>query len=298
MTITELKFLRNLSIFPSQLPIRLIEMNNIFYYLFLTILLFSCARKPLYNDPIPVHDSFTVESVKVEESRVITVWTPPGYQAGGESFPVLYMPDGGIREDFPHIANTLSQLIAAERIPPMILVGIENTKRGRDLTGFSEIEADEQYCPLTDGAKNFRAFITDELRPEINSRYRTTNESGIIGESLAGLFVMETFLTTPGTFDFYVAMDPSLWWNDHYLERKASEFLAELPDRPIRLWFAGSGAQDISIHTNNLANTIQNQQPDQLIWKYADEPTEKHSTIFRATKEKALVWVLTENEQK
>lgn len=269
-------------------------MNKIYFFLLL-ILLSSCARKPLHNDPVPVHDSFSIESAKVGESRVITVWTPPAYQEESDSFPVLYMPDGGIGEDFPHIANTLAKLVAEGSIPPIILVGIENTKRGRDLTGFSAVEADEQYCPLTDGAKNFRAFITEELRPEINKRYRTTDESGIIGESLAGLFVMETCLITPGAFDFYIAMDPSLWWNDHYLERKASEYLAEFPDQSIRLWFAGSGAEDISIHTNTLANTLQNHQPDQLTWKYADEPTEKHRTIFRATKEKALVWVLSED---
>ncbi|MEM7561320.1 MAG: alpha/beta hydrolase, partial [Planctomycetota bacterium] len=66
--------------------------------------------------------------------------------------PVLYMPDGGIKEDFPHIANTLAKLIAENTIPPMILVGIENTERRRDLTGPSEVAAEETIAPLTDGA--------------------------------------------------------------------------------------------------------------------------------------------------
>ncbi|QAA82546.1 alpha/beta hydrolase [Aequorivita sp. H23M31] len=264
-----------------------------FYYLsILVFMLISCGTQPTYNDPIPPHDEFKIESKLVNETRVINVWTPPNYAEGNDSFPVLNMADGGIKEDFPHIANTLSELIESKSIPPIILVGIENTERGRDLTGFSEVEGDAKYCPLTDGAKNFRAFITDELFSEINEKYRVTDEKGLIGESLSGLFVMETFFLKPEAFDFYIAMDPSLWWNDHYLERNANKILANFPNKKIRLWFAGSTQPDISPHTKNLAMTLKTDSPNELTWKYSDEPNEKHNTIFRATKEKALIWTL------
>ena len=270
-------------------------MTKLVYYLFIISFLLACKSKPNI-DPIPTHDSFMIESRFVKETRIINVWTPLNYKDSEESFPVLYMPDGGIKEDFPHIANTISKLIKSNRIPPIILVGIENTERGRDLTGSSEIKKDAEYCPLTDGAKNFRAFITDELSKEINKRYRNTNEKGIIGESLAGLFVMETFFLTPEAFNFYIAFDPSLWWNNHYLERNASELLLNLPKKRTKLWFAGSGAEDISIHTNKLSKTLLDANPLGLAWKYANEPEEKHHTIFRATKEKALIWILNLKE--
>src|SRR5690606_2294629 len=142
-------------------------------YLFLIMaIIVGCGGQPNYNDPIPAHDDFIIDSKLVNETRVINVWIPPTYADGNGAFPVLYMADGGIKEDFPHIANTLAKLIETKSIPPIILVGIENTERGRDLTGFSEVKADAKYCPLTDGAKNFRAFITDELFSEINKRYR------------------------------------------------------------------------------------------------------------------------------
>ncbi len=267
-------------------------MTKTTYYLFISFLLLSCATNGQYNDPVPNHDNFSIESIYVNETRVINVWTPPNYEKSKDSLPVLYMPDGGIKEDFPHIANTIAKFIESKNIPPIILVGIENTERGRDLTGFSELEEDAKYCPLTDGAKNFREFITKELMSEINNKYRTTKKKGIIGESLAGLFVMETFFLKPNSFDFYIAMDPSLWWNNHYLERMSNEFLKEFPDKEIKLWFAGSGAEDISKYTNNVSKTLQNNQPSKLIWKYSDEPNEKHNTIFRATKEKALAWIM------
>ncbi len=271
-------------------------MNKAIYYLIFSIIVLSYAGKPQNNDPIPKHDNFTIESKFVNETRVINVWTPPNYKNSIDSLPVLYMPDGGVKEDFPHIANTIAKLVENKSIPTIILVGIENTERKRDLTGFSEVEEDAKYCPLTDGAKNFREFITNELIIEINSKYKTTKEKGIIGESLAGLFVMETFFLEPQIFDFYVAMDPSIWWNNRYLEREANNYLKAFPGKKVKLWFAGSGAEDISKYTNKVATTLQDNASKTLTWKYSDEPNEKHNTIFRATKEKALIWILNENE--
>lgn len=268
-------------------------MKKIIVILTTIIFFLGCKDKGVtYNDPIPEHDSLTIPSKHVNENRIINVWTPPNYKDSTESFPVLYMPDGGTKEDFPHIANTLSILLEENKIPAFILVGIENTVRGRDLTGFSEVKDDEEYCPITDGAKDFRAFIAEELIPEINKKYRTQAKKGIIGESLAGLFVMETFFTKPETFDFYIAMDPSLWWNNNYLARNADTLLTKLPEKNLKLWFAGSSVEDISQYTKSVEKSLQNNAPANLTWKYSDEPNEQHSTIFRATKEKALIWTL------
>ena len=267
-------------------------MKNFSYYLVLCLVFFGCKDNTQIIDPIPQYETFTIASKAVNETRVITVWTPEEYKNSTTPFPVLYMPDGGIKEDFPHIANTLAALIKAKSIPPIILVGIENTDRRRDLSGFSKVKEDEEYCPLTDGAKDFRAFITDELFAEINSRYRTNEKKGIIGESLAGLFVVETLLLKPDTFDFYIAMDPSLWWNDMHLVKTASDRLSKLSDKKIKFWFAGSDAKDISEATNKLEKLLKTEAPENLIWQYSDEPNEQHNTIFRATKDKAFKWTL------
>jgi len=270
-------------------------MKIINYWMLITLFVMSsCKSKPQYTDSIPKHDTFKMESKEVGETRVINVWTPPIYKNSDESLPVLYMPDGGVKEDFPHIANTIAKLLKEKSIPPFILVGIENTERGRDLTGYSESEFDAQYCPLTDGAKNFRAFITQELIPEINSKYKTSSKKGIIGESLAGLFVMETFMQHPESFNFYIAFDPSLWWNNHYLVRNSKDILSKFSDKKVKLWFAGSSAEDISKYTNELYQVLENNAPKKLKWKYSNEPKEKHNTIFRATKEKALKWTLND----
>ena len=267
-------------------------MKLIFYNLLLTLCIFGCADAKQKPDPIPAHDNFEIVSKKVGETRIINVWTPAEYSTTKDSLPVMYMADGGIQEDFPHIANTFAELIRSKSIPPMILVGIENTQRRKDLTGQTEVEKDKEIAPIVGGSEQFRAFLNDELFAEINKRYRTTNKKGILGESLSGLFVIETFLLKPEMFNYYIAFDPSLWWNNHYLVRTAKEHLAKLPTTEIKLWFAGSRAEDISTNTKEFAQVLKTQSLTNLKWTYSDEPKEKHNTIFRATKEKAIKWTL------
>ena len=266
-------------------------MKFIYFNVLLSILFLGCANTLLKKDPIPVHDEFKIESIQVGETRNINVWTPPEYKTNTAPLPVMYMADGGIiEEDFPHVANTLAKLIKAKSIPPMILVGIANTQRRRDLTGSTEIEEDKAIAPIVGGSEKFRAFIKEELFPEINKRYRTTNEKSIIGESLSGLFVVETFFLEPDMFDNYIAFDPSLWWNNHYLVRTAKDHLANFSKREKRIWFAGSSAEDISIYTNDLAELFKSGNYPNIKWTYSPEPKEQHNTIFRATKEKAIKW--------
>ena len=271
-------------------------MKNIFLLLLVNMLLLSCnsnAQQQQQQDKLPVHDSLKIDSKILNETRIINIWTPPNYATSTDSLPVLYMPDGGLQEDFPHIANTVAELVNNKTIRPVIVVGIENIQRRKDLSGPTEIEEDKKIAPVIGGAEKFRSFINDELFSEINKRYRTTTEKGIIGESLAGLFIVETFFIAPDMFDFYIAMDPSLWWNNHYLIRTAKDNLAKFPTNPKRLWFAGSKTKDISVYTKEFSKILATQQLKNLSWKFSDEPKEKHNTIYRATKEKALIWSLS-----
>lgn len=254
--------------------------------------LISCSKGTQPNDPVPEHETFLIQSKHLDEERTINVWMPENYKSSSDSLPTMYMADGGIKEDFPHIANTLSKLIKENKIKPIILIGIENTQRRRDLTGFTAVLKDKEIAPVVGGSENFRAFIKEELFLEINKRYRTTTEKSIIGESASGLFVMETFFLAPEMFNNYIAFDPSLWWNDHYLVRSAKEHLANLPKTNRRLWFASSDAEDVSPFAKELAKTFKTEGRANLQWKFSDEPNEKHTTIFRATKEKAIIWTL------
>ncbi len=267
-------------------------MKNIVCIFLVGIAFMSCNNPPQYNDPIPKHDTFEIVSSKVGETRVINIWTPPGYLESQDSLPVLYMLDGGIDEDFPHVANTLDTLIKSKKIQPIILVGIKNTERRRDLTGPTEVAKDKEIAPIVGQSEKFTNFIRDELFAEINKRYKTNLKRGIIGESLAGLFVTETLILHPDMFDLYIAFDPSLWWNDKHLVKTANDHLTNFPASNKKFWFGASDAGDINSNTDSLAEILKSKNIANLTWDYVDVPQEKHNTIFRATKEKALIWTL------
>ena len=244
-------------------------------------------------DPIPRHVTLTVESRALRESRVINVYTPPGYDsAAGISFPVVYMPDGGMAEDFPHIANTLDSLIALRAIAPVILVGIENTERRRDLTGPTSVGTDSAIAPRVGGSAGFRRFIREELMPMIRARYRSTDETTIVGESLAALFIVETFLLEPGLFRHYIALSPSLWWNGGWLLREARERLERLTGLPRTLYLTAATEPGIAAEASALASLLRAHAPAGLRWFYEPRPDLEHSTIFRSAVPAAFVKVL------
>ena len=258
--------------------------------------LVSCSQQSRSTDPIPTHKIFKIKSNILGETRVITVWTPPDYDTSEKSYPVLYMLDGGINEDFPHIANTISGLVEQGKIAPLLIVGIKNTERRRDLTGASDIKSDATIAPISDGASQFRNFINTELFSEVSKYYRVNDKRAIVGESVAGLFIVETLLLEPEMFDIYIAMDPSLWWNNSNLVRNASRQLKLMPKQPVRFWFAGSDAEDIFQYTEQLSEILDSNAPENLEWTYLPQPEEHHHTIFRATKESAFNWGLWKNK--
>ncbi len=232
--------------------------------------------------PLAIGETWTLDSEILGETRTINVYLPPQYvDSDDAALPVFYMPDGGIREDFPHIAGLLQISALNGTMRPMILVGVENTQRRRDLTGPTEVTGDKEIAPVVGGSAAFRAFIREELITEVERRYRTTGERALIGESLAGLFAVETLLLEPDLFDTYIAVDPSLWWNSEWLVQHAGERLAELDaDRPKALFLAHSDEPSIAEPTGRLVEFLEAAQPDGLTWVFEELPNEHHWTIF------------------
>jgi predicted alpha/beta superfamily hydrolase len=243
------------------------------------------------EDVLP-HESFTLDSKVLGEPRRINVYLPPGYAGGSSRHAILYMPDGGVGEDFPHVTRTVDELIRAGKLRAVIVVGIENTERRRDLTPPTEIEEDRQIAPRVGGSAAFRAFLRDELMAAMETRVRGSGERAIIGESLAGLFVIETLLVEPTLFDHYIALSPSLWWNDQALVRGAGEGLARLPLRPTTLYLAVAGDDDRGDAVARFAAAVEAAAARNLAFVFAPMPAEQHSTIYRAAAPLALQAVL------
>jgi predicted alpha/beta superfamily hydrolase len=249
----------------------------------------SMEPQALSPAPLSVGETFTVSSKVLNEERRINVYSPTSYAAEGDTrLPVLYMPDGGIKEDFLHVAGLVQVLVGNGTMRPVLLVGIENTERRRDLTGPTSVDADREIAPRVGGSKAFRQFIREELMPVVRSRYRTTAETAIVGESLAGLFVVETFMLEPGLFDTYIAFDPSLWWNHEALVNGAPASLARSRDLRKTIYLVTSDQPEISRLTQQFAAILQASPAAGLVSRYEQMPTEQHQTIYHPAALKAF----------
>lgn len=250
-----------------------------FHARWITLLSFALLAMPLQAEPLVIGDTFTLESEVLDETRRINVYVPTMWgEAFEQALPVLYMPDGGINEDFLHVAGLLQVSVSNGTMRPFILVGIENTQRRRDLTGPTSVAEDKAIAPVVGGSAKFRDFLRTELFPEIEQRHDITSERAIIGESLAGLFIVETLLREPELFDTYIAIDPSLWWNEQALTKIANEKLQDIRGKSL---FIASGeeagnAGEIAAFIAELRK-LDNRNLD---WHYADMTGETHATIY------------------
>lgn len=241
--------------------------------------------------PLVVGETFTVESKVLGETRRVNVYLPPGYaESPAARLPVLYMPDGGMAEDFLHVAGLVQVSVGNGTMRPHLLVGIENTERRRDMTGPTESAEDKKIAPRVGGSEAFRRFLREELMPRVKSRYRTTGETAVVGESLAGLFVVETFLLEPELFDTYIAFDPSLWWNNRKLLGDAGRRLAARPGLKKTLYFASSA--DMGELGEKFAAVLGKGAPAGVRWHHERMPDEKHSTIYHPAALRAFRAVL------
>jgi predicted alpha/beta superfamily hydrolase len=232
------------------------------------------------SSPLAFGETFQLASTVLGEPRTINVYLPPGYAQGDARLPVLYALDGGMKEDFPHVAGVLDVSIKNEIVRPLVVVGIENIERRRDLVSATTVEKERAIAPHAGGTDRFRRFVREELQPEIARRYRVTGESAVVGESFAGLFVIETLLEDPGLFDTYVAIDPSVWWSDGALVKSAPERLARWAAGPKRLWVATADYKETQDGVAALMAAIHERAPAGLTATQDPLPAEHHGTIF------------------
>lgn len=163
-------------------------------------------------------DRLSLDSKIMGEKRTFIVRVPASYQTGARRYPVVYLTDGDAH--IGHTAATADYLAREGRMPEVILVAVVNTDRTRDLTPTKVAERPEE----TGGADRFLDFFEKELIPSIESRYRTQRFRVFAGHSLGGLFALHALFTRPHLFDAWIAVSPSLHWDDRYLFRSANTF--------------------------------------------------------------------------
>lgn len=266
---------------------------------FLLLLLLSSTRIQAQQLESPVNDlskplvlghSIEIQSQELGEKRKLNIYLPEGYnQADTIKYPVIYLLDGGMDEDFIHVVGLIqfNNFSWINRVPKSIVVGIENVDRKRDLTFVSSVESEKKRYPEAGQSGNFINFIEKELQPFIDKKYNTSDSKMLIGQSIGGLFAVEVLLKKPLLFNKYIIVSPSIWWDNGSILNRSSELLLEKFNRQtdvcISVGKEGLTPSEIprvmEVDANLLVEKLKSSKSKSLKVYFDYLPQEDHATI-------------------
>ena len=224
---------------------------------------------------------FQIKSAVLGEERTVLVRVPAGYERNQQRFPVLYMTDGDAH--ILHTTATVQFLARNGRMPEMIVVGITNTDRTRDLTP-TRVETlpgnPNVRFPTSGGADKFLKFIETELIPHVEKQYRTQPFRVLAGHSLGGLFAVHAMFARPELFNAYISVSPSLQWDNFVMTERAKQFFNERKDYNRTLFVTlGNEPGDIGDGFQMFRDLLAKQQTANFVWQAAQMADEDHGSV-------------------
>lgn len=210
--------------------------RNICLYFLLSLLsVLSLKAQETFN----IGSQYSLESDILGEQRTYWISLPASYEGDDfyidKKYPILILLDG---ERLFHLVSGMVHTMASggvEQIPEMIVVGVNNTNRSRDMFPIHAENASTK--PGREETNRFRRFLTEELIPRIEEAYRTNSCKILVGHSLGGLFALDSFLEE-SEFNGYLAIDPSLWWENQRLNQRAKAILQEKNDFNVSVYIS------------------------------------------------------------
>jgi predicted alpha/beta superfamily hydrolase len=209
-------------------------MKKLIPFFALVAMLFSCRKSANENaqaNKVVIGTIDSIFSKTLNEQRKIWIYSPhDATKSPKAKYPVLLLLDGDAH--FSSVVGMVQQLSTVNGntiCPEMVIVGIPNTDRFRDLTPTraKNVFGDTVRVKASGGGENFTKFISDELIPYLDSHYPTTSYRTMIGHSLGGLMAINTLIHHSDLFSNYLAIDPSMWWDDRKLSKESAPILDE-----------------------------------------------------------------------
>ena len=216
----------------------------------------------------------SINSAILNEKRIIQVVLPRGYKPGtADKYDVLYVLDG---DGNTKLAMDVQRFIEDEAyMPKIIVVGVLNTDRNRDLT---PTHVDDNKT--SGGADKFLRFLKNELIPYINKTYPSNGDNTIFGHSFGGLFVTYALLNDPQVFQSYIAADPSYWWDKGYMNKVAIDKLSRIANFNKTFYITGrEGEPYKGMGIVTMDSILKKNAPADLIWKDVPYPDETHGSV-------------------
>ncbi|MEJ0099143.1 MAG: alpha/beta hydrolase-fold protein [Pseudomonadota bacterium] len=216
----------------------------------------------------------------MSEDRGYFVHLPAGYELSATRYPLLVVLDGA---DNFQLASTTADLLAdAGRMPPMIVVGIPNTNRNRDLIPPTRGDGGSSApASSANGANRFLQFVSTELLPKLDTDYRTLPYRILVGHSNGGLFALHALVTAPGTFNGFILASPALGAQDKPLVGSVNAFLDQHRDLAASVYLASANESDLLSGTLELSAGLQAQLARDPHWSFAFQRyrEETHGTV-------------------
>ncbi|UYZ59160.1 alpha/beta hydrolase-fold protein [Hymenobacter latericus] len=261
----------------------------------------------------------TLSSKMLQEKRELWIYTPPAAAEEGyapKRYPVLYLLDADWNfqslSGMVHYMSTIMGSVNAQALcPEMIIVGIPSSfrTRTRDLTPTQSTKRWDGKLDKTlagsGGGEKFMAYIEKEVFPYVEANFLTQPYRLFVGHSLGGLTVVNTLATKPTLFNAYVAIEPSLWWDDKLALKRLESALRQNQIQNRKLFLAVANGMpagmdtaqarrdtaSATLHTRanlELVDLLRRQPASAVAWQWKYYPEEGHASVVLSAEHDAL----------
>ena len=243
--------------------------RTIFLLVFLSIMFFFSGQKLCFaqkdGDDIVIGKYRMIHSRILDEDRLLFVHLPQEYEETQSRYPVLYLLWVDIYNYFADAAIVTEKLGSSGEIPPVIIVGVANTNRYRDLLPVRTRDSSEGG-----GVDNFLKFFEEELIPHIDKTYRTKNFRILAGPQAGAIFSLYALISKPGLFHAVISENPFMNpENAEFLFPKIESFFRNTESLKNFLYIKcekNERPQDLE-YAERLAKLLESEKPDGFRFK-------------------------------
>jgi predicted alpha/beta superfamily hydrolase len=223
--------------------------------------------------PLVIGERLALPSKVMGEERTLFVSVPGSYVRATRSYPVLYLTDA--EAQFGHTEATAAFLARNGFMPEVIVVGLTNTDRTRDLS-----PSRDPRFPTSGGADRFLDFFEKELIPFVESRYRTAPFRIFAGHSAGGLFALHSMRAKPGLFQAVIAVSPWLVWDERKEMKPLTAFLSGDAVKTRALFFtSGDEGTEMRDVLAQVSAALKASGSKSLRWGSANYADENHGSV-------------------
>ena len=248
--------------------------------------------------PLTIGEIRTLKSEILKEERILNIYLPQNFDKT-KSYPIIYLLDGSMNEDFIHVSGLVQFFNLMYAMPETIVVGIANVDRKRDFTFHTDLKDLQKDYPTTGHSDKFINFLEKELKPYIESQIKIS-DTYLFGQSLGGLLATEILLKKPELFNNYFIISPSLWWDDESLLKEANQLLSKIPDTKKFVYVSvGKGEHKVMVKdAEDLYDILKKSNKKNWRVEYKMMETDNHATILHRSLYEGLVKLFPYKEPK